>query len=199
MTRGLPSIRKSETSDDKAHYDQPLHFFLMRCWSVSPARDRKLKDTSIHNLCVLSDLPPLSAWHIPRGRCLWRESCLWSMKRPLGRGSGHGGENELRRVGWRSHFNTSPCCKALLLGGIILPLARLFVQGQAGPGQPGRESMSGSGKKKNPEGSPVGTNWNRAQLQVRLHAFQMPPWNRSLRYLCERESITAPRPGPRSL
>lgn len=31
MTRGLLSIRKSETLHDRGHYDQPLHFFLTRC------------------------------------------------------------------------------------------------------------------------------------------------------------------------
>lgn len=54
-----------------------------------------------------------------------------------------------------------------------------------GTGQPGRQSMSGSGKKKSTAGSPVGTNWNRTQLEVTLHAFQMPPWNRFLLSLCK--------------
>lgn len=54
-----------------------------------------------------------------------------------------------------------------------------------GTGQPGRQSMSGSGKKKSTAGSPAGTNWNWTQLEVMLHAFQMPPWNQFLLYLCK--------------
>lgn len=60
--------------------------------------------------------------------------------------------------------------------------------------------MSGSGRKKSTAGSPVGTNWNQTQLEVMLHAFQMPPWNQFLLYLCKggawnkSEIITAPWP-----
>lgn len=60
-----------------------------------------------------------------------------------------------------------------------------FYKAREGTGQQGRRSMSGSGKKKSTAGSPVGTNWNRTQLEVTLHAFQMPPWNRFLVYLCK--------------
>lgn len=143
-----------------------------------------------------------SAWKMPIKRIL---SLKHKEAFRKGRREGQGGEKELLRVGWRSRFNTRQCRKAFLLGGIILPLAQWFLQGREGPGQPGRKSMSGSGKKKSPGGSPVGTNWNWAQLQVRLHAFQMPPWNRSLWYLCKgdawnkREIITAPWPCPVSL
>lgn len=59
-----------------------------------------------------------------------------------------------------------------------------FYKAREGTGQPGRKSMSGSEKKKSTSGSLVGTNWNRTQLEVTLHAFQMPPWNRFLLYLC---------------
>lgn len=81
-----------------------------------------------------------------------------------------------------------------------------FYKSREGAGQPGRQSMSGSGRKKSTAGSPVGTNWNRTQLEVMLHAFQMPPWNQSLLYLCKggawnkSEIITAPWPcNPESL
>ena len=37
--------------------------------------------------------------------------------------------------------------------------------------------MSGSGWREITTGSPTGTSWNWAQLEVILHAFQMPSWN----------------------
>lgn len=108
------------------------------------------------------------------------------MKRTLGKESNQGAGNELLRGNWRNLLDVRWHSKALSWVELFFLRHNHSYKAREGAGQPGRHSMSGSGKKKSTAGSPVGTNWNWTQLEVMLHAFRMPPWNRFLLYLCNK-------------
>lgn len=164
----------------------PCIFPLHNVGPVVPQPAWELEETSIHKLCILS-LTCLhfwvvthSVWLVPVKQIL---SKVWS-------GLWEGDQIEEERMNCLELAEEA----ILVRDNVPRPLSwvessclwqNYFYKAREGTGQQGRRSMSGSGKKKSTAGSPVGTNWNRTQLEVTLHAFQMPPWNRFLLYLCK--------------